>query len=295
MSLLGRFLPVLPALAAVLVVGACATSAAETAAPGASSPTSQHVTVQPPPPELVSEVVDARTVQLSNGLEARILGLAAPSECWSATALKFAKDTLLGKPVRYSRASASVITLRLNNTNDDYATLAVRQGTMRAEKDDPVLTEVEQTAEKTGLGLWGPPCKGQATTSTPAPPPPAKTTTTPPAPPVEKKDCAVTYGVLKAWNGGFHAEITVRNTTQTAVSRWALHWKYTSGQQTKEAWNAAVHQYGTNVMAMSPQGPAGPATLDAGAAVTFRFNAITGSQNVAPASFMLNGKICSLG
>ncbi len=288
MRLLGRYRPVLFVPAAALVLAACATSSAQTPEPGNSSSTPQHVSLQAPPPDRVTDVVDARTVQLSNGVQARILGLAAPGECYSAPALKFARDTLAGKPVRYSRASESVITLRLSN-NDDYATLAVRQGTLRAEKDDPVLTEVEKAATAAGVGLWGPPCKGQDTTPV-APPPAAPVTTTPPAPPVEKKDCAVTYRVIKEWAGGFHVEIAVRNTTHTAVARWMLQWKFSGGQQVGEAWNAAVHQYRADVTAMNPYGPA---TINAGASVTFRFN--VSGPTVTPAAFSLNGKSCSIG
>ncbi|MFS8097511.1 cellulose-binding domain-containing protein [Lentzea alba] len=292
MRLLGRYRPVLYPSAAVLIVAACATSAVEPVSntspvspPPSSSP--QQVTVLPPPPDQVADVVDARTVLLSNGLEARILGLAPADECWSAAALKFTRETLLDRQVRYSRASASVITLRLAD-NDDFATLAVSKGMARAEKDDPVLTEVEKSAAKAGLGLWGPPCKGSAT-SAPPPPPPVQTTTPPPAPPVETKDCAVSYRVAKEWAGGFHVEIIVRNTAQAAVSQWVLQWKFPGGQKIGQTWNASVHQRGTDVAAMSATGPA---PLAPGATVAFRFNAE--GPTATPGAFTLNGKTCSL-
>jgi hypothetical protein len=45
-----------------------------------------------------------------------------------AEALKFTKDTLLNKQVRYSRASESVVSLRLATTSDDFSSLAVGKG-----------------------------------------------------------------------------------------------------------------------------------------------------------------------
>lgn len=292
MRALYRFRPVLYTPAAVLIVAACTTGPTETPSPeqpGSPSPTApssqQQITVMPPPPELVSDVIDARTVRLSNGVEARILGLAPAAECWSATALEFTKDTLLNKQVRYSRASESVVSLRLATTNDDFSSLAVGKGAARAEKDDLVLVEAEKAAEKARLGLWAAPCMAP-TTTTPPPPPPA-TTTTPPAPPAEKKDCAVTYRVAREWPGGFHVEIIVRNTTPAALPRWVLYWKFPGGQKVGQTWNAAVHQRGADVVAVS-QTP-----IDAGATVSFRFNAE--GATATPNSFALNGKSCSLG
>jgi endonuclease YncB( thermonuclease family) len=285
----GHHRPIFYTPFAVLVVAACATSAAET--PVSSPATSpQHVTVLPPPPETIEEVVDGRTVVLSNGVKARVLGLAAPGECWSAAALKFAKDTLLGKPVRYSRASESVITLRLANDHD-YAFLAVSQGAARAEKDDPVLTEPEKAAAKAGLGLWGLPCKGQDTTPTVAPPP-APTTSSVKPPPVVQKGCVVTYRVAKEWAGGFHVELIVRNNTDKPFARWKLYWRFPSGQQIRETWGMTAYQYGPDVLAASQDGNG---SISAGGQVSLRFNAVTSGPNTAPTTFVVNGVTCTLG
>jgi hypothetical protein len=277
----------------MLALAACSTSPAITPASSPSSlpPPSapQNVTVLPPPPELVEDVVDGRTVVLSNGLKARLLGLAAPGPCWSEASLEFAKNTLVGKPVRYSRASESAITLRLAD-NSDYAVLAVSKGVARAEKDDPVLTEPEKAATAAGTGLWGSPCKGQDT-SPPPPPPPTTTTPPPPPPPPAKKGCSVTYRVVKEWPGGFHAELTVRNHDQTPVNRWALHWRFPSGQKIGDTWGEAAHQYGADVLAMSKDGNG---SIAPGGSVSLRFNVSTSGPNVAPTEFSLNWKTCSL-
>lgn len=280
--------PILYTPFALLLVTACAPSAADTP-PDAPSTMPQHVSVVPPPPDVVDEVVDGRTVVLSNGLKAHVLGLAAPAECWSAGALKFAKDTLLGKKVRYSRASETAITLRLTD-NTDYAVLAVSKGAARAEKDDPVLTEPEKAAAKAGAGLWGPPCKGQDQTPTSAPPPSSSAPVTSSAAPVPQKDCTVTYRLAKEWAGGFHAEMIVRNNTQKAFAQWKLFWRFPSGQQIRETWGMKAYQYGADVVAVSQDGYG---SIGAGAQVSLRFNA--GGVNAAPTAYMVNGVACSVG
>ncbi len=292
---LHRHRPILYTPFAVLLAAACTTSSVENTA-GTSELTSpqQQVTVLPPPPETVDDVVDGRTVALSNGLKARVIGLAAPGECWQAGALKFARDSLLGKHVRYSRASEAAITLRLADTPDhtDYATLAVSKGASRAEKDDPVLTEPEKAAQKAGLGLWGPPCQGQDTTPAPAPPPPppppAPTTTTPPPAP---KDCSVSYRVLNEWADGFHGELIVRNNTRNPFTRWNLSWPFPSGQRIRETWGMIARQRDADVLAISQDGSAIPA----GGQVALQFNAVKFGPNVTPTAFRLSGKECSAG
>ena len=237
---------------------------------------------------------------LSNGVKAQVLGLAAPGACWSEAALKFAKDTLQGKPVHYSRASESAITLRLAD-DSEYAFLAVSQGAARAEKDDPVLTEPEKAAARFGLGLWGPPCNGQDTTPTPAPPPAPPATTSPPPP--AKKGCSATYHVLKEWTGGFHAELTVRNHDETPVTKWSVRWRFSGSQQIKETFGMTARQFGPDVVGTSQDGNG---SISAGGEMTARFNVSTAAPpgpygppgppgpNVAPTAFTLNGKACSL-
>lgn len=276
---------------AVLVLAACSTGAADSSSDGGSesAPPVQAVTLLPPPPDSVEQVVDGRTVVLSTGLKARVLGLAAPGQCFAEAALTFAKAALLGKKVRFSRASESVINLRLIN-NNDYAALAVSQGALRAEQDDAILVEMEKSAAQAGLGLWGEPCKGQDVTPTSAPPPPPAPTTTTAAPPAAQ-GCAVTYRVAKEWAGGFHAEVIVRNHTQGAADRWRLHWRFPSGQRISEQWGMSAYQYGPDVLASSPDGNG---SIAAGGHVSIRFNAGTAGPNVAPKTFTLNGTTCSL-
>lgn len=277
---------------AVLVLAACSTGAADSSSDGGSesAPPVQAVTLLPPPPDSVEQVVDGRTVVLSTGLKARVLGLAAPGQCFAEAALAFAKAALLGKKVRFSRASESVINLRLIN-NNDYAALAVSQGALRAEQDDAILVEMEKSAAQAGLGLWGEPCKGQdVTPTTAAPPPPAPTTTT--AAPPAAQGCVVTYRLLKEWVGGFHAELIVRNHKPGAADRWRLHWRFPSGQRIGEHWGMAAFQYGPDVMASSPDGNG---SIAAGGQVTMRFNGSTAGPNIAPKAFTLNGTTCSLG
>lgn len=285
MRLLGRYRPILCTPVVALVATACTTGSAgpSPAGPSSTSP-SQHVSVLPPPPDSVEEVIDGRTVLLSNGVQARIIGLAAPGACWATAAASFAKETLLNKPVRYSRASESTVSLRLPG-NVDYATLAVSRGAMRADQDDPVLSEAGKTAAQAGLGLWGAPCNGKDTIENPTPPPAPS-----PTPPVAKNACAVTYRVAKTWDGGFHAEVVITNTAQTPVTGWTLRWTFPSGQRIWQTWNTSAHQNGADVAAANP---GGNTTIAAAGQLSLRFNASSSGPNVAPSTFTLNHNACS--
>ena len=82
------------------------------------------------------------------------------------------------------------------------------------------------------------------------------------------------------------------NTGTAALSAWSLQWSYTAGQQITQAWSARVTQSGTAVTAT---GETWSPSLAAGATVTFDFNASRGAGNPRPASFTLNGAVCTVG
>lgn len=51
--------------------------------------------------------------------------------------------------------------------------------------------------------------------------------------------CAVEYRVENEWPGGFTAGVTVTNLGDP-LDGWDLSWRFPSGQQVTQAWNAAV-------------------------------------------------------
>jgi chitodextrinase len=108
-------------------------------------------------------------------------------------------------------------------------------------------------------------------------------------PPPGTGACRVAYGVNQ-WNNGFTANITITNTSSSAVNGWTLAWSYAGNQQVGNAWNATVSQSGQAVTArnMSYNG-----SIPAGGTTSFGFNASFSGSNQAPTSFTLNNAACT--
>ncbi|PSM38089.1 endo-1,4-beta-xylanase [Streptomyces dioscori] len=102
--------------------------------------------------------------------------------------------------------------------------------------------------------------------------------------------CVVTYAVQSQWNTGFTAQVTLRNTSTTAVNGWRLAWTWPAGQSVTQAWNATVTQSGSAVTAANASYNA---AVPPGAAVTFGFNGSWSGGNTAPTAFTLNGTACT--
>ncbi|WP_238995382.1 glycoside hydrolase family 9 protein [Streptomyces cyaneogriseus] len=146
---------------------------------------------------------------------------------------------------------------------------------------------------------WGTPPDGTAPGPDPTPtgsptPTPTPTATPSPAPtpsptPGPAGSCAVTYTVTASWNGGFTADVRVRNTGATAVNGWRLGFSFKGAEKVTGAWNATVTQSGSEVTATD----AGHnATVPAGGAAGFGFQASGAAAGVPPA-FTLNGRTCA--
>ncbi|WP_046509056.1 glycoside hydrolase family 9 protein [Streptomyces odonnellii] len=102
--------------------------------------------------------------------------------------------------------------------------------------------------------------------------------------------CAVTYGIDSAWNNGFTATVTVKNTSATPVNGWTLGWSYPGGQRVTGAWNATVTQSGTAVTAKDV---GWNKAIAPGSSVSFGFQATFTGSNPAPTGFTLNAATCT--
>ncbi|MEU0880914.1 cellulose binding domain-containing protein [Lentzea sp. NPDC005914] len=280
----------------VLVAAVLATSTASACGGGnhQASPPSSSTTTTPPyipaiiePPRAASgvtvqQVLDVRTVRLSDGEELKVRGLATPDACWADAAGTFARTMLLEKPVEPTPEGS----LRLAD-GTDYAVLAVELGMVRNDAaDDATMKAAEEKASAKKLGRWGPPCVPSAT-SAPTTPPPSNTT--PPAPkPVT--GCSVEYRVTNTWPGGFRTDVTIRNTGTTDVTGWTLQWKFPNGQTVSEMWNATSKQSGAEVAATAmPYNQA----IARGESVLMGFTGSGGGNNSTPGAFSLNGFSCT--
>lgn len=240
----------------------------------------------------VQQVVDVRTVQLSDGEEVRVKGLAEPDGCWADASATFARTMLLQKPVEPTPSGDGLVSLRLAD-GTDYGLLAVELGMVRSDAaDDRLMREAETSASTKKLGRWGPPCVKPSTAATPPPAAPATpTTSAAPPKPQPVTGCSVAYQVTHRWPGGFRTDVTIRNTGTTAIQGWTLQWKFANGQTVTEMWNATVKQSGPDVSATAmPYNQA----IAQGESVLMGFTANSGGTNTTPRTFSLNGHACTL-
>ncbi|MFC3895292.1 cellulose binding domain-containing protein [Lentzea rhizosphaerae] len=268
------------AVAMVLVSASCAGNT--TTPTGTITPSRTPSIVAPPSLQdtvrlTVHGVIDGRTVLLSDGSRIVIDGLAAPEPCWAAAAAVFAKSFLLDRPVLVERFPSDEEAALWLQDGTEYALLTVGQGVLRGDAPhDPAYGAAEDTAKRAGLGLWGPPCLGQAT-------PPSGSAT-----PAPTYGCTVTYRVAHRWQNGFHAEVTIANTGNTLVTDWSLRWTFARGERVTDTWNTKIEQSGATVKAGAS------ATIPAGGTQWLRFNATQGPESPVPQSFTLNDRRCDV-
>ena len=101
--------------------------------------------------------------------------------------------------------------------------------------------------------------------------------------------CSATVKIDNAWQGGFQASVTVRNTGTSALNPWTATWAVPSGVTLQSGWNATVTQSGTTFTAAAPSWAT---LLAAGASVTVGFTA-NGPSTPPPSSVKLNGATCT--
>ncbi|MFD8498059.1 cellulase family glycosylhydrolase [Amycolatopsis sp. NPDC059657] len=101
--------------------------------------------------------------------------------------------------------------------------------------------------------------------------------------------CAVNYHVDNAWNGGFTATATLKNTGTATLDDWALGWNMPAGTQITSGWNATVNQSGQHVTAKAPTWAP---NLAPGASVAIGFQA-TGNSTSTPSGFALGQTACT--
>ncbi|MGC9669891.1 GH12 family glycosyl hydrolase domain-containing protein [Planosporangium sp. 12N6] len=126
---------------------------------------------------------------------------------------------------------------------------------------------------------------GPTTPPTTAPP----TTRPPTTPPPGTGACRVAY-TTNSWGTGFTADVSVTNTSSSAVNGWRLTFSFPGNQQVTNAWNATVTQSGSSVTATnaSHNGAIAP-----GSSASFGFQGTYSGSNAAPTNFALNGTACT--
>ncbi|TDV57446.1 GH12 family glycosyl hydrolase domain-containing protein [Actinophytocola oryzae] len=117
--------------------------------------------------------------------------------------------------------------------------------------------------------------------------------TTPPPddPPPAGGGCRVTYAPT-TWGGGFTANVTVTNTSSTALNGWTLSWTFPGNQQITSGWNASVTQNG-NAVTASNAGHNG--SIPPNGSQSFGFQGTYSGNNASPTTFTVNGTACANG
>uniref|UniRef100_UPI0020104B72 cellulose binding domain-containing protein n=1 Tax=Sphaerisporangium perillae TaxID=2935860 RepID=UPI0020104B72 len=108
---------------------------------------------------------------------------------------------------------------------------------------------------------------------TPTPP------TTPSPPP--SGGCSATYKITNLWQGGFGAEVAVKNNGTSAISGWTVKWTFANGQTITQLWNGSVTQSGS---AVTVKNASYNGNLGAGASTTFGFNGSWNGTNAVPST-----------
>ncbi|MEV4349385.1 PHB depolymerase family esterase [Actinoplanes sp. NPDC049596] len=132
-----------------------------------------------------------------------------------------------------------------------------------------------------------PPTSPPPTSPPPTSPPP--TSPPPTSPPPSSGACRVATTV-SAWNTGLTAQITVTNTSTTAINGWSLSFALPGGQSITSGWNATYSPASGQVTArnVSYNGNLAP-----GASTAIGFQATHTGNSAAPSGFTLNGTACS--
>jgi endoglucanase len=94
--------------------------------------------------------------------------------------------------------------------------------------------------------------------------------------------CSATYKVTSQWQGGFQAEVTVKNTGSSAIGGWKVGWTFPNGQTISQLWNGTLATGGGGAVSVTNLGWNG--AVAANATTTFGFLASSSGQNGTPAT-----------
>ena len=106
--------------------------------------------------------------------------------------------------------------------------------------------------------------------------------------------CAVTYDVVSGWASGFVANISVTNTGAAPITGWTLAFRFPSSTESvsDSTWNGTFTADGQNVVVTPVDGNAYLAP-NGGNSVSAGFVGNQTGANPSPASFTLNGTVCT--
>jgi O-glycosyl hydrolase len=101
--------------------------------------------------------------------------------------------------------------------------------------------------------------------------------------------CHVTYQPNQ-WPGGFTANVTIANTSSTAINGWTLTFTFPGDQKITNAWSGTATQSGENVSVTNVNYNA---AIPAAGSTSFGFQGTWANSDASPTSFAVNGTACS--
>ena len=106
--------------------------------------------------------------------------------------------------------------------------------------------------------------------------------------------CAVTYDVSNGWGSGFVANVSITNTGPASINGWTLAFNFPGSTESVSSsnWNANWSENGTNVVATNVNWD-GNLAPNSGNSVSIGFVANQNGAYPSPASFTLNGTVCT--
>ncbi|MEV4756388.1 cellulose binding domain-containing protein [Micromonospora sp. NPDC049559] len=179
-------------------------------------------------------------------------GKAAPGQTYPAL---FAVATVDGKAGVYRSDNAGAAWVRINDDKHQYGNAGEAitgdpriYGRVYLGTNGRGVLYADRLSGPTGGPTTVPPTTAPPTTAPPttAPPTTAPPTTAPPTSP-PAGGCSATYRITGSWQGGFQAEVTVRNTGSTAMTGWTAGWTFANGQTVSQVWGGTHTQNGAVV------------------------------------------------
>ncbi len=110
----------------------------------------------------------------------------------------------------------------------------------------------------------------------------------------QKSTCAVTYNVATSWGSGFVANISITDTGPDPITGWTLAFTFPTDTESVSGstWNGNYSQDGSHVLVTSTTSNAYLAA-NGGNTVTTGFVGDQAGPDPSPASFTLNGTVCT--
>ncbi|MEU8263344.1 cellulose binding domain-containing protein [Micromonospora sp. NPDC048999] len=222
-------------------------------------------------------------------------GKAAPGQTYPAL---FVVGTIDGQPGVYRSDNTGATWVRINDNQHQYGNAGEAltgdprvygrvylgtngRGILVADRLGGTTTPPTTAPPTTAPPTTAPPTTAPPTTAPPttAPPTTAPPTTAPPTTtPPPGSGCTATYQVTNSWEGGFQAEVTVRN-NGSPTSAWSVSWTFANGQKITQLWGGTYTQSGSSVV-VKDAGYNG--ALGTGASTSFGFLADWSKTNSVP-------------